>query len=101
MSTEPTIEVFDQRGKFILPDPAVYSTLSPDRKERFLELKAAAEEEKAAEAALKEASIDVGECAHKVRAAQAVLIALRPKVSAVDEAKWVIKSQREAAGLTD
>jgi hypothetical protein len=93
--SQPPIEIFDSRGHIGELSDKAYATLGPDRKARFLDLRAAVETESAAEAELKAATDDVAACARALQASQTTLIKLQPRVSAVDAAKGWIASQRE------
>lgn len=91
------MSLFDSHGKFVMPPDQVIATLDESKRERFDDLRVAAELAEKAEIDLQTSRRLVEECAENLRVASAKLLKLRPKMTQVSLAKDMIAQRR--AGL--
>jgi hypothetical protein len=90
-------QVFSATGEFVAPDPDVVATLSPERKKRLAALALAAENAKAAEAALKDATAAQAESVKARIQAEQILSRVRPARTQTDNARDFIRQEFETA----
>jgi hypothetical protein len=88
-----TIELFNSRGAFVMPSAEAIAELDPDKQERFAAVQAAATRLETFQASRKTPQA-VDDALAERDASEADLRRLRPKVSAVQNAKDVIASNR-------
>jgi hypothetical protein len=91
------IQVFDGKGRFVMPPDAVIASLSPERRAKLMALRTAAEDAAKAETELRDAMAALDEAIKAQASAQATLDCLRPRVTATDAAKAWIASQAKNA----
>jgi hypothetical protein len=90
------IELFDSKGRFVMPSAEAIAELDPGTQQRFAAVQAAATELETATASRVAAEQGVTDALAERDASETDLRALRPKVSAVQNAKDWIASQRGA-----
>ena len=93
MQSSP-IELFDKFGKFQMPSAEQIASLDSETHERFANVQAAARLLENATALRKASEQGVADALAERDASEAALRTLRPKVSAVENAKQWIGSQR-------
>ncbi len=91
--SEQTIELFDSRGRFVMPSPEQVATLDPQTQENFRAVSEAALELEAFKASRQTPKL-VTACLAERNEAEAELRRVRPIVDAVANAKEWIRSQR-------
>jgi hypothetical protein len=91
------IQIFDSKGSFVPMSDEAIAALDDSKRERYGDLQTAAELARNAEADLKTLQGLLTQSADRVKAAQAKLLKLRPKLTQVDLAKDMIRQRR--AGL--
>lgn len=86
----PTIEMFDKRGCFVMPEAEAIAALDSDTRKRFRAIEAAAKENDKAVAALKAARKRVTDGVTAVALADKELREIRPPMDAVQAARLAI-----------
>jgi hypothetical protein len=93
MQTNP-LELFDSKGRFVLPNAEQIAALDPATQERFANVHAAATTLEHATDLRKAAEQGVTDAIAERDASETALRFMRPKISAVANAKEWIRSQR-------
>jgi hypothetical protein len=94
MTMQTPIELFDSKGRFVMPSAEQIAALDPATQERFANVQAAATTLEHATDLRKAAEQGVTDALAERDASEAALRFLRPKVSGVQVAKEWIRSQR-------
>ena len=89
-----TLELFDSRGRFVMPTPEQVAALDPQTQKNFAAVSDAAQELEQATAARVAAEQAVTDALTERSDAEAELKRVRPKLSAVENAKEFIRSER-------
>jgi hypothetical protein len=87
------IEIYDSKGRFVMPSAEQIAALDPDKQERFAAVQAAATRLETFQASRKTPKA-VSDALAERDAADADLRRLRPKITQVQNAKDVIASNR-------
>lgn len=95
MST-PRLDLFDGRGVFVMPDADTLAAAldTPEKAQRFEGVRLAAQAREKAADATKAARDHVTRCAADLIEAENVLRRVRPKVSAVEAARAVMRASK-------
>ena len=94
MQNQTSLEIFDSRGRFVMPSAAQISTMDAETQKRFRAVQQAATECEAATEAVKNAQLAVSDALAERDDAESDLARMRPKVDPVTVAKQMIASNR-------
>jgi hypothetical protein len=89
------IRIFDSKGAFVPMSDEAIAALDDSKRERYRDLETAAELARKAETDLKTLQGLLTQSADRVKAAQAKLLKLRPKLTHVDLVKDIIRQRHD------